>query len=192
MQKKMIYLIAAVCTAGIIVVATAKPPVNRSEATRPISIEKASAERIPDTVWSVSALSWSIGADGTVQLAGLTRFEVDQRGRAIIEARPNGDFRVDPSLTIRLPVVEGHNGELGVIGLESATVRGENVVLIIDLTAEQPGSVTADGTDAAGCSMFKPINCDPMYCSGPCSFGLTCTWKVVGEDLTCGCVSPPE
>jgi len=190
MRKSIILYVALACAAGIVVVATAQPLVNRSEPSRSTGIEKVAAQRIADYVQSVAELSWSIDADGTVRLAGLTHFEIDGRGRAIVEARPTGDFLVDPSLSIHLPVVQGPDGASAVIGLESATVRGENVVLTIDLGASLPGSVDAGRTAGQTCSMFKPINCNPVYCSGTCNLGFNCTWKVVGQDLICDCVSP--
>jgi hypothetical protein len=135
------------------------------------------AEAFPD-------ISWRASEEGTIELAGVQSFAVEETGRLVVELDRAGDFARDPVLRLRVPVVVESDGALAVGGLERLSLRGDTIVLRFEDSRGDSGAIAA-----TQCTMRKPIPCGNPYCGGiGCDSTDACSWKIDDVDLICDCV----
>jgi hypothetical protein len=156
---------------------------------------EASATKTGGVTPSLARLSWFLSEDGTLDLAGVKRFEFDDAGNAVIEVAPNGSFELDPVLSLHVAVRFSADGVLQTTAFKGIDHDGDAYLLTIRPIIG--GAGIGIPLEYDGCATYVPFPSGDPYCKavgdGCPTTKPVCDWVYVpGSGMTCVCQAPSE
>ena len=172
--KSLLLCGVAISLAGLSVTLAADEP----ETVIPI-------DPVAETVAELMAdVSMAFTADHKLQLAGVVSVHVDDGGVTTVELKRNGDFDLDPVLTLTVPLVEDSSGQIVAAGIQEIRFAHESVVV----TIQQESTGHRDAGDADECEVVMPLSrgeprCAQVTCPAP---NDECKWIIKEPDEDTG------